>query len=80
MIKVLKIYGYQLNVQGGKINRPTHIFQGVKYENDYTATVGHEVGSIFINPDVVNVPDNPIGKDLYIEYGYKGRVVKCQIQ
>lgn len=80
MIKVLRISGYQLNVQGGKIVRPTHIFQGIKYENDYSATIGKEVGSVFVNPDVVNVPDDPIGKDLCIEYGYKGRVVKCLIQ
>lgn len=80
MIKVLRISGYKLNAQGGKITRPTHIFHGVKYENDYADTQGKEVGSVFVNPDVVNVPQDPIGKDLLIEYGYKGKVVKCLIQ
>ena len=78
MVKELRITGYQ-EMPDAK-NGPCTVIAGVCYQNPYASFRGNDTDKRWISMNLCKFDDSCIGKDLYVEYGYKGRVVACQVK
>ena len=78
MVKVLRIYGYNAGVAAKYGNQD--IVHGIAYVNDYSTTKGYEARTIWLPSGKINWSDDCIGKDLYVEYGYRGRIESCLVK
>jgi len=78
MVKLLRITGYQENVptQYG----PRDHVDGILFDNQFSATVGNETTKEWLPAGKIAWSQDVIGKDLYVEYGPKGRIVSCLIK
>ena len=78
MVKLLRITGYQENVttQFG----PRDHVDGILFENQFAATQGNETTKEWLPVGKISWSLDVIGKDLYVEYGPKGRISSCLIK
>ena len=78
MVKLLRITGYQENIPT-KYGPSDHV-EGILFENQYSNTQGNETAKEWIPCGKIAWSLDVIGKDLYVEYGPKGRIVSCLIK
>ena len=75
MTKELAITGYQVLA-----DKNCSVFSGILFQNPYPNFHGNDTGKRWISLDLIKPDDSCIGKNLEIEYGYKGRIVACSIK
>ena len=75
MVKELRITGYQ-----ELPDKNSTVVAGICYQNQFPAFKGNDVDKRWIPFNLLRFDDTCIGKDLCVEYGYKGRIVLCQIK
>lgn len=78
MVKVLRIYGYQtdINTRYGSQSK----INGIAYANRYQASKGRECAEVWIPGNTPGINDSIIGKDLYVEYGPRNSIVSLEIK